>query len=58
MEASSAAAHAEQSAVEGAGALGLQVLVEQVSLHNAWGQEHMRASFPSWEELRRFDPSG
>jgi hypothetical protein len=36
---------------------GLKVLVEQISLHNAWGQEHLRAKFPSWEELRRFDPT-
>ena len=36
---------------------GLKVFVEQISLHNGWGQEHLRAKFPTWEELRRLDPT-
>ena len=36
---------------------GLKVLVEQISLHNGWGQEHLRARFPAWEELRRLHPN-
>ena len=33
----------------------LKVLVEQGSLYNAWGQQHLRTKFPTWEELRKFD---
>ena len=34
----------------------LTVLVQQGCLYNAWGQEHLRTKFPTWEELKGFDP--
>ena len=33
----------------------LTVLVQQGCVYNAWGQEHLRTKFPSWEEMRQFD---